>query len=938
MSLGGCLARAAFLGALALVVFVPYLAAQTAVIERIEIVGNRRIPRETLRSRIFSHEGDPYNEETLRRDFQALWNTQYFEDIRLEVEDSPDKPNAKVVIFYLKERPVIRRIKYKGNSSVSESDILDRYKERKVGLTVESQFDPTKIKRAEVVLKELLAEHGRQFATVKPTFSRIAGTNAVEVTFVIDEGPKVKVGKIIFVGNKAFSNRKIVRSMHNSRPYAIPLGITDVNVWNKTFDQRKLDEDLEAGIRALYQDNGYFQVLVKEPKLDTMDVARSGVPWFGSKHGKATNITIPIEEGDRFHMGKLVIRSADPDHPQLVFKTEFLEQAFPLKQGDIFSTEKVRKALADYRKLFGNFGFIDFTSTPITDPDTATRTVNLTLEFDQQKAYFVGRIEFVGNTTTRDKVIRREMLIDEGDLFSNQKWEISILRINQLDYFETIKAEQNAELKRNTKDSRVDITLKVKEKGKQSIGLNGGISGLAGSFIGLNYQTNNFLGLGERLNFSAQFGTLQRNFLFGFTEPYFRDKPLTTGFTIFDSKYSFNSSQQTAVLLGTNAFFNDPNATQNYNQNSKGFTVFASYPLKRLSFTRLGLSYGFTKTDISAFSQASQLLFESIQFRSVAGPSALNGIQQSQITATLTYNTVNNPINPTTGKSYYFAFSFVGGPLGGNVNTFSPTFEYKHFRPVNKKRNVLGHRLLVAYATGFGGKAIPPLSRFYMGGEDTVRGFNVQTITPVAFIPSMILQPVPFRDPRILDANGNPVLRSVTVPILTYQYSYTGGDIETVNNFEYRIPLIGPVSMSLFLDLGVVGILHRDQLQLDPAGLANLRSTFPSPQTVIPTNLGLATNSNFHPRASTGIEFVVQLPIVQVPFRIYYAYNVLRYYQVLQLPPGAFALSDAERAALGPAFNTQILPVLNALVNQNSRRLNYTEPLRTVRFTVSRTF
>jgi outer membrane protein insertion porin family len=158
-------------------------------IDRIDFVGNRRIQRDTLLARIFSRAGDPLTEEAIHRDFQALWNTQFFEDIRLEVEDDPQNPNGKILVYYVTERPIIRRIEYKGNKSVTESDILDRFKERKVGLSVESQFDPTKIKRAEVVLKELLAEHGRQFATVKPTYERIAATNAVKLVFNVDEGP-----------------------------------------------------------------------------------------------------------------------------------------------------------------------------------------------------------------------------------------------------------------------------------------------------------------------------------------------------------------------------------------------------------------------------------------------------------------------------------------------------------------------------------------------------------------------------------------------------------------------------------------------------------------------------------------------------------------------------------------------------------------------------
>ena len=271
------------------------------IIQRIEFIGNRRVQKDTLMARIFSRPGDPYSEEAVRRDFQALWNTQFFEDVRLEVEDSPDDPNAKVVVFYVQERPVIRRIEYKGNKSITESDILDAFKDKKVGLTVESQFDPTKIKRAEVVIKALLAEHGRQFATVKPTYERIAATNAVKLVFNIDEGPKVKVGTIKFVGNKAVSDRKLVRSMHNDRPYAIPLYLFEIPVFSKTYDKSKLDEDLGVGVSGIYKDLGYFKANVGDPQVKIVDDVKSGIPgpWpvIGSKNGKRADITITFDVG-----------------------------------------------------------------------------------------------------------------------------------------------------------------------------------------------------------------------------------------------------------------------------------------------------------------------------------------------------------------------------------------------------------------------------------------------------------------------------------------------------------------------------------------------------------------------------------------------------------------------------------------------------------------
>jgi outer membrane protein insertion porin family len=927
------------------------------VIDRILFIGNRRVRSDTLKARIFTREGDPYNEETLRRDFQALWNTQFFEDVKLRVEDSPEGPNHKTIIFEVKERPVIRRIRYDNIHSVSESDILDRFKERKVGLTVESQFDPTRIKKAEVVLKELLGEHGRQFAKVTPQYERIAASNAVILVFKVEEGPKVKVGKIKFTGNHAFSDRKLVRAMRHDRPYAIPLYFWYIPVLTKTYDREKLNEDLEVGVRGLYQDNGYFKVVVKDPILENIDTTgfRMGVPVAGRSHGKAVNITIPIEEGDRYKMGTLKIVSADPDKA-LSLKVDALKSIFPLKEGDIFSASKIRKALDDYRKAYGQYGFIDFTAEPQTDIDEAAKRIDITMRFNEEKQYYVRRIDFVGNTTTRDKVIRRELLLDEGQLFNKRAWEISILRLNQLDYFDRIEEDKAVEIKRNQKEGTVDLTLKLKEKGKQSIGLQGGVSGLAGTFIGLTYQTNNFLGLGETLTFSAQFGDIQRSFMFGFTEPYLFDRPISTGFTIFSSKYSFNQARQLALLQGQSVSIN-PQFIQNYNQNSTGFTLFASYPLKKLSFARLGLTYGLTRTSITPFNDASRLLFEAIQFRSVAGPSALQGIVSSTITPTISYNTVDNPTNPHSGKSYFYSLGFTGGPLGGNVNTITNVFDWKYFRPIQKRRNVLGFHATAAYVTGFGGtdtnpKDVPPYSRFYMGGESDIRGFDIRSISPVTFIPTQTVQAFTYNDPRVLNGSGQPVPVRLNVPVLTYVATLPGGDVQTAGNIEYRIPIIGPVTAALFFDGGTDGILRKTALKLDPTGFGSLTNQFPSAN--LSQQLQVAPHTNFRLRGSTGIEFVVQLPIVQAPFRVYYAYNVHRLHEQIVAPspfidqseraylnclanPNATGCAGGQPVLPPEVYNGLILPGLNSLVN-NPGRLNYFEPKTTFRFTVSRTF
>jgi outer membrane protein insertion porin family len=518
-----------------------------------------------------------------------------------------------------------------------------------------------------------------------------------------------------------------------------------------------------------------------------------------------------------------------------------------------------------------------------------------------------------------------------------------VLRLNQLDYFDKIEADKAAEIKRNSKEGTVDINLKLKEKGKQSIGLQGGVSGLAGSFIGLTYQTNNFLGLGETLSFSAQFGALTRSFVFSFTEHYLFDRPISTGFSIFSSRYQFDQARQAAIAYGQSVSIN-PQFIQNYNQDSTGFTFSASYPMRKLSFTRIGLQYGLTRTNITAFNDASKYLFTQVQFRSIAGPSALQGIVSSTITPTISYNTVNNPMNPTGGKSYYYALSFSGGPLGGNVNSVSNVFDWKYFHPVNKRRNVLSFHATGAFITGYSGGEPPPYSRFYMGGESDIRGYDIRSITPVTFIPIATTQQFTYNCNTCLNGAGQPTPRAFNLPVLAYTITFPGGDVQSYGNFEYRIPIVGSfVTAALFFDGGTNGILRTNALRLDPTGLANLTSQFPhavdSGFLNAHGHLGIAPNTNFRLRGSTGVEFVVQLPIIQAPFRVYYAYNIHRLHSQLLAPQDY--IEPSERAYLKSTYPdlwlNQIQPTLDRL-QLNPGRINYFEPQRTFRFTVSRTF
>ena len=933
--------------------------AQENLVVGIQIHGNRRIPADTVRARIFTKVGDVYDTAALERDFNALWNTGYFEDIRFEREQSA---KGWILHIYVKERPTIREINYTGLNAVSTSDVLDKFKDRKVGLSVESQYDPTKIKKAEVVIKDLLSEHGRQFATIR-TEVRPIPPAAVGITFVVKEGPKVKVGKIRFRGNKHIPDRVLRASMKNLKPIGIPHSIFLENIFAKTYDATKLEEDTER-VRAEYQNRGYFKVLVEDAKTDIHDTGHTGshIPLIQAGAGKAVDITMPIEEGARYRLGSITFKNN-----KAITNTVALRNLFPIKDGDIFSREKVAKGLENIRKAYGEAGYINFTSVPDTSFDDEKKVVNLTIDVDEGKQFYVRRIEFQGNTTTRDKVIRREIVLEEGQIYNSRLWEFSLLRLNQLGYFDQLKPDDPNTTDRHLdeKNGSVDLTLKVHEKGKNSIGLQGGISGLAGAFVGINYSTNNFLGLGETLSVQLSLGAYQRDVVLGFTEPYFLDRPIQTGFNVYLRKTNYNQARQYAILSGQN--LNLPNNylqnLQNYSQSSTGFSLSLSYPLRH-SLKRFGVSYSFDRSSLVAVSSASKLLFDNLNFSGVTGPNALNGIITSKITPSFTMNTLDAAYAPHKGKSLFVGAEIAG--LGGTVNSFRPIVQYKQFFPVQKRRNTIGYNMQASFITGFGGVVAPPFERAYLGGENDLRGFDIRTVSPIAYLPSV--QTVALRNPDNSFVPANPafpvggsgntcVSNCYNIPIPYSQLVTPGGDLALNGNLEYRYTIAGPVTIAPFVDAGTVSILRDSQLKINQTQYDNLLSTYfgcpvltqgftcnPA-YAVLGKTLGISqylrpvSGTNWVPRMSTGIELQVMLPVVNAPFRIYYAYNALRLNDTAAAPiaitPSMFPGSNVGNCPSNAGAGNYTY-----CLTKDSLSSSYTlrEPRKTFRFTVATTF
>ena len=901
------IAYAAYLFAFAAVVAAPSLFAQAAPgvsaapvstqgVETLcqpEVIGNRRIPKESVLARLFSRQNDLYDPQVVERDFNSLWNTGYFEDVQIERVDTP---KCVQLIIYVREKPTIREINYKGLNAVTQSDVLERFKKAKVPLSVESQYDATKIKRAEVVLKDLLAEHGHQFATIRTEVKKIPPA-AVAITFNIKEGPTVKVGKIEFQGNNSLSTRTLRGAMKNLRPVGIPHSILFENLFSRTFDASKLDEDTER-VRQAYRDRGYFKALTSEPTTHVRNAGGLNPFTLRPSTGKRIDILMPVEEGERYKLGGITF-TGNVHVPN----TKVLRAQFAQKDGEYFNATMFSKGLDQLRKAYGELGYINFVGTPSPKIDEANKTITLNIDIDEGKPFYVSRIEFTGNTITRDKVIRRELLLEEGQVYNSRLWELSILRLNQLNYFETLKVDQDSESRQNTDDGTVDLLLKLKEKGKNSIGLNGGLSGLSGTFVGLNYSTNNFLGLGETLSVVANIGDLSRNLSLGFNEPYLRDKPIAVGAQVFAQKYDFNpsKSQSATGAAPGNLTSAEQSLLTNYNTSTTGLTLSASEPLRHLfsrtGVTRVGISYSLSRSAITAFNQNTTNVFQSLAFRSgVAGQNQLSGIITSVVSPSFTFSSLDRPVGAHHGKDLDVSVQFAG--VGGNIKYVAPTLAYKQFFPMKglkvngEGHNVLAYRIQIAHVNGFGGEVAPPTRRLYLGGETDIRGFDIRSISPYTFIPNKIQFNLTNPDGNTVARDpSNPALGPVQIPLPIYRMVSIGGDTSFTSNLEYRIPIISQVTFAFFTDFGMTFDAQPGQLRQSTAGQSLISGAqygcptiangacFGGKSVVFPDLLKIVPGTNFVPRMSNGASLQVILPVVNAPFQIYYAYNPLRLYR-----------------------------------------------------------
>jgi outer membrane protein insertion porin family len=813
---------------------------QQKLVEEVDIIGNRRLREDDIIYYIQTRPGDPFNPAQVERDLQTINQLGFFEKTQTRVT-TEDAPRGGVrVTFYVKELPIIRDIQFEGLKSVSESDVLKTFRERRVGVSKEAIYDPVKVRNGIRVLKELLAARGHPNAAIAESREDVSATS-IAITFDVNEGPRVRVAEIEFVGSKVFKSGTLKGQMKFVKEAGLISRFKEQDI----LDRAKLDYDLHR-VDNYMRSKGYLQSRHGEPSITDLGRRRTGFPIlplpFLSSTDDTLKITVPIIDGRLYRLGEMKIEGNS------IFSEQVIKAVVGLSKGDIANGEAISKALYEnLKKAYGAQGFIQYTAevTPTfkDNPQNPNEGIaDFAVNIDEGKQFTLRRLEFTGNTFTRDNVLRREVLMNEGDIYNQNLFEYSITRLNQLGYFNPIDKDKDADYRTNEEEGLVDLTVKVAEKGRQQISFNGGISGIGGSFFGLEYSTNNLFGRGEVLSLNLAAGNRQRSFTFSFTEPYIRNRPITVGFTIFAYSQQFFGegtflSQNLEAQVG--AF--DPIGLQTtseanlFTRKSLGASIFASAPLSEFyrkrpftQFSRIGLSYQLAQssvTDPPVNTSGSTDQFIPVIY---AQPNILT----SRVTGTFVYDTRNANIDPTAGRSLSVSMGFAG--LGGDVRSYQPTLEFTQFYAMRNKKaeypEVFGFRILAGTVGSFATTStvknanslafvagVPIYERFFLGDEFTIRGYNVRSISPVTpldtYITSrnVVLSAFPSGTPTAVPGLPQSLANigvftgatGTNVAQLPRAYTATGGDTQFLGNFEYRIPIFGStVSAALFVDVG----------------------------------------------------------------------------------------------------------------------------------------
>ncbi len=715
--------------------------AGTERIVGIRVVGYQTVSPDTIAHYLGVKVGDPYDPEKMRGNFQALWDVGLLENISIEAERSAA---GVTLIVTIEERPTIKEVEFTGNKKFSTTQIKDRLKEAKVEVRVGVPLSLRDIAKTRSVIADYYAEQGYRSATVDYRIEDVSKTEK-KVLFAIDEGDKVKIASIRFGGNHVFSALRLRAAMKK----------TKVNTWfrvlsetSTTYSQANYDADVE-NLKALYHSKGYKDVVIKDPILDVYVKNPQAKP---KKQKKRVRITIPIVEGGQFFTNQIQIvkvnqsgQSGEIPEETVIPRETLVKEFRELPPGTVLNRERLIEALSRIETRYKSRGYIYWFADPVYR-EVGNHRVDIDVRIFEGDKFYLGRFEVQGNTTTRDKVIRREFALDEGDVMNMEAIKKSLQKLQQLGYF---KISEEPDFSVRPAEKKVDLTLKGTETSRNEIQFGAGYSALDGFFGQFSFQTRNFLGRGEILGAAAQVGRISDYYDLSYTIPWFLDRNQTVGTSLFQRNVQFLNIDERRK--GGSAFY------------GKGLSLFDSWSLL-FQYEDVKANFPVRGAQVPPGQPAPPEKFTEIRGRT------------SSMTPGYRYDSRNDLFDPNRGFRLFATAQVAGNFLGGNNNFVKPLIGWSGYLPVRLPRHAyFGLNLEGGYVTPFSGTGVPIFERFQLGGEQSLRGFRAGSVLPLGA-----------NDQVFTDESGR----------------ILGGNKYFVFNIEYVFLTFGPAKLLVFGDLG----------------------------------------------------------------------------------------------------------------------------------------
>ncbi len=709
--------------------------ARGAPIAKVVLAGNRRIASEDIAGLLQQmRPGKTFTPEGLAKDVREMWDSGYFEDIEVDLNRKDDGVYLRILV---RERPTIKTIEFVGNEKIDKDDLTEALSAELKAGTILSY---AAIRRGVQKLRDKYAEDGYFLAEVSYEVLPLK-ENQVNVKFTIKEREPVSIRRITFIGNHHIPDADLREVMITGTTSLLDFGS------GGAFRQDAFERDVLV-ITSMYYDRGFLTVQVATPRV-MLTPDRSGI-----------EITLAINEGPRFRIRGLQILEKDDDNKDIepLGGRRHLREMIRARRGDYFNRAELVKDLGSVQTLYRDAGYANVEATPLTDLDADTEEVDIAVVIKRKKPVYFGRIEIKGNTKTRDKVIRRELEIEERQLFSETKIERSKRRVTALGYFERVDigTEQGDD------PDHLNVNIEIGEKPTGTFQVGAGFSSIENFIATAQVQQANLFGNGQSLALQAQISGLRQLVDLRFFEPYFLDSKFSAAINLFDQLRIYDQFSQT----------------------SAGGSITFGYPIIAPEL-RVSLAYTLEDDRVSTSTTSTFLGTASAVsiFQRLPLANLFNDGVTSSFRPTITYDTRDNQLFPASGIFLTASAEYALKYFGSQNQFVRFRANGRFYYPLNASKSVvIKLNSEAGLVTSPDPSGVPIFARFFLGGILDLRGFPLRSVGPRLPLKSS------------LDENAPPIPNGANI----------GGNLEYYQNLELEFPIIEAVQIRgvVFTDLG----------------------------------------------------------------------------------------------------------------------------------------